>query len=60
LRWLRKLLEKIKRDFGSKKILWLLGNIGEKDNKILIAQRCLDKKFSGRWEFPGGKLEKGE
>ena len=31
-----------------------------KNNKILIAQRGLNKKFGGKWEFPGGKLEKGE
>ena len=31
-----------------------------KEDKILIAKRGLDKKFSGRWEFPGGKLEPGE
>ena len=31
-----------------------------KDNKILIAQQGLDKKFGGRWELPGGKLEQGE
>ncbi len=31
-----------------------------KEDKILIAKRGLDKKFGGRWEFPGGKLEPGE
>jgi 8-oxo-dGTP diphosphatase len=31
-----------------------------KEDKILIAKRGLDKKFRGRWEFPGGKLEPGE
>lgn len=30
------------------------------DKKILITQRSLDKTHGGRWEFPGGKLEKGE
>ena len=30
-----------------------------KDDKVLIAQRK-DKELSGKWEFPGGKIEKGE
>lgn len=31
-----------------------------KDNKFLIAQRNLKKAQGGLWEFPGGKVEKGE
>lgn len=31
-----------------------------KDNKILIAQRALGQRMSGKWEFPGGKIELGE
>lgn len=31
-----------------------------KDNKLLIAQRNLKKAQGGLWEFPGGKVEKGE
>lgn len=31
-----------------------------KDGKLLIAQRPGDKHMGGRWEFPGGKIEKGE
>lgn len=31
-----------------------------KDNKFLVAQRNLQKEQGGLWEFPGGKVEKGE
>lgn len=31
-----------------------------KDEKILICQRSLSDKLSGKWEFPGGKIEEGE
>ncbi len=31
-----------------------------KENKFLIAQRNLKKSQGGLWEFPGGKVEKGE
>lgn len=34
--------------------------IRNKENKILIAQRNLKKSQGGLWEFPGGKIEKGE
>jgi 8-oxo-dGTP diphosphatase len=32
----------------------------KEDGKILIAQRGRSKKFGRQWEFPGGKLNKGE
>lgn len=31
-----------------------------KDGKILIAQRGKNEKLAGKWELPGGKIEKGE
>ncbi len=31
-----------------------------KENRFLIAQRNLKKSQGGFWEFPGGKVEKGE
>lgn len=31
-----------------------------KGSKILIARRSPNKHFGGFWEFPGGKIEKGE
>jgi 8-oxo-dGTP diphosphatase len=30
------------------------------DNRVLIAQRPLNKSLAGLWEFPGGKLDAGE
>ena len=31
-----------------------------RDERIMLAQRPLDKKLGGLWEFPGGKVEPGE
>ena len=31
-----------------------------KDNKIFLARRNSDTKHAGKWEFPGGKVERGE
>lgn len=38
----------------------VVGAVIVKDNKFLGAQRPLNKSLGGYWEFPGGKLEKGE
>jgi len=32
----------------------------EKDGKILIAKRKAGDRLGGKWEFPGGKLGRGE
>lgn len=32
----------------------------KKNSRVLIAQRPADKLLGGMWEFPGGKMEKGE
>jgi len=32
----------------------------DKDGRVLVCQRPMGKSFAGMWEFPGGKLEKGE
>ena len=34
--------------------------IFNKQQKILIGRRASNVPFTGSWEFPGGKLEKGE
>ena len=31
-----------------------------KDNLVLLAKRAAHKHMGGFWEFPGGKVEKGE
>jgi 8-oxo-dGTP diphosphatase len=30
------------------------------DNEVLLAQRPQGKRLAGKWEFPGGKVEKDE
>ncbi|MFN3921646.1 MAG: (deoxy)nucleoside triphosphate pyrophosphohydrolase [Caldimicrobium sp.] len=32
----------------------------EKEGKVLLVKRPIFKKRGGLWEFPGGKIEKGE
>lgn len=31
-----------------------------RDGKVLVAERPIDKPYSGYWEFPGGKVEASE
>lgn len=40
--------------------LVVAGLIVGDDRRVLIAQRRADQKLALRWEFPGGKLERGE
>ena len=32
----------------------------DSDGRVLLAQRPEGKSMAGLWEFPGGKVEKGE
>ncbi len=32
----------------------------KRNNKVLVAERPLDKPYAGYWEFPGGKIETNE
>ena len=43
-----------------KKIIKVTAAILEKDGRIIIAQRKSSDHLSGKWEFPGGKIEPGE
>lgn len=38
----------------------VLAAVLEKNGKVLVARRRKGDRFEGLWEFPGGKLEKGE
>ncbi len=40
--------------------LEVVGAVIVKEGKILAAKRPLYKSLGGLWEFPGGKIEKGE
>ncbi len=37
-----------------------VGIIGDKQGRLLVAQRPSGKFLGGKWEFPGGKLEEKE
>lgn len=43
-----------------KKIVKVTAAVLEKDGKYIIAQRKRSDPLSGKWEFPGGKIEPGE
>lgn len=43
-----------------KKEIYVVGAVIESNNKILCAQRGPSKTLAHLWEFPGGKVEKGE
>ena len=43
-----------------KKTIDVVAAVIKKDNKIMIARRSAEKDLAGLWEYPGGKVEKGE
>ncbi|MCB9994715.1 MAG: (deoxy)nucleoside triphosphate pyrophosphohydrolase [Hyphomicrobiaceae bacterium] len=45
---------------GRRMLLVVAAALVDPDNRVLIAQRPLDKSLGGLWEFPGGKVEPGE
>ena len=42
------------------KIIKVTGALIQKNDKYLIGRRGPNEKSPGLWEFPGGKIEKGE
>jgi|GEM_PF-139489 len=49
-----------KNQNSSSNIIQVVGGIMIRDGKVLIAQRKEGQHLAGFWEFPGGKIEKGE
>jgi len=44
-----------------KKVVFdVVGALIEENGKILVCQRMENDRFGSQWEFPGGKVEKGE
>jgi 8-oxo-dGTP diphosphatase len=41
-------------------VIRVLAAVIRADDHFLVCQRPSDKRHGGLWEFPGGKLEKGE
>jgi mutator protein MutT len=46
--------------FKEPRSLLVVAAVLEKDGRWLLAKRKKGDRFSGLWEFPGGKLEPGE
>ena len=43
------------------KVLWVVAvALIDEESRVLLAQRPSGKQMAGLWEFPGGKIEKGE
>jgi 8-oxo-dGTP diphosphatase len=42
------------------KLIRVTAAILERDGKILLAKRKKDDPLKGKWEFPGGKIERNE
>ncbi len=36
------------------------GVLGDREGRVLVAQRGVGKHLAGSWEFPGGKIDPGE
>jgi 8-oxo-dGTP diphosphatase len=45
---------------GSDSLTKVAAAVIERDGKVLIARRRKEADSGGSWEFPGGRLEKGE
>lgn len=47
-------------DTGKRTLLVVACALVDADGRVLISQRPEGKQLAGLWEFPGGKVEKGE
>ncbi len=48
------------RHTGASAKVRVVAAVIEKDGKVLVCQRPTHKRHGGLWEFPGGKVERGE
>ncbi len=44
----------------AKLLIVAAGALIDRDGRVLLAQRPMEKAHGGHWEFPGGKLQNGE
>ncbi len=47
-------------DTSAVKYMPVVAGIVVQDSRFLAAERPMDTRFGGMWEFPGGKVEPGE
>lgn len=45
---------------SSNMVLVVTAALVDADNRVLVAQRPAGKSLAGLWEFPGGKVDRGE
>ena len=51
---------RLQRGFDVKILYVVAGALLNGRNEVLLSSRPEGKEFAGFWEFPGGKVEKGE
>ena len=47
-------------EVSAQALIPVLASLIERDGRLLLCRRPLNKRHGGLWEFPGGKLEPGE
>ena len=55
-----RLLESFMAEFEAREPVYVVAAALTRDRQVLAAQRSHPAELAGRWEFPGGKVEKGE
>jgi 8-oxo-dGTP diphosphatase len=48
------------KDGDTRKLIRVVGAVCMKDGLVFMAQRPMHKERGGLWEFPGGKVDRGE